>query len=74
MRKFLVALAVATALAVSLVITTVTGVTQFRGLDWSAGSDTAYCGVYWPNADFYCESVPAGLTYTGPAGPIGAGS
>jgi hypothetical protein len=28
---------------------------HFNGGDWSAGTNTAYCGVYWPRADFYCQ-------------------
>ncbi len=26
------------------------------GGDWSMGTDTSYCGVYWPHLDFYCQS------------------
>lgn len=27
------------------------------GGDWSMGTSTSYCGVYWPNMDFYCETA-----------------
>lgn len=23
--------------------------------DWTAGVNNAYCGIYWPRMDFYCE-------------------
>jgi hypothetical protein len=25
--------------------------------DWSFGTATDYCGVFWPHLDFYCEAA-----------------
>jgi hypothetical protein len=36
----------------------VSGFIAVRGWgDWSIGTNTHYCGVYWPHLDFYCESA-----------------
>jgi hypothetical protein len=32
------------------------GIVHMSGWDWSAGSDTAYCGLYLPHADAYCQA------------------
>jgi hypothetical protein len=34
-----------------------TAVVTVRGWDWTIGTNTHYCGVYWPHWDFYCQSA-----------------
>lgn len=34
-----------------------TGLVTVRGGDWTIGTNTHYCGVWWPRWDFYCETT-----------------
>jgi hypothetical protein len=46
-----------TALGAGLITGLITGFVTVRGWgDWTIGTNTSYCGVYWPHLDFFCQS------------------
>jgi H+/Cl- antiporter ClcA len=57
LRQLRLLLGLLAAGAVLGVILGAAGVASVRGWDWTAGTDTSYCGAYLPHWDFYCESA-----------------
>jgi hypothetical protein len=45
----------AAVLAATVAAALLSGFATIRGGDWTAGTDTAYCGIYWPHLDAYCQ-------------------
>lgn len=52
---FFAATVLAGLLAGAMVGGVLTGLVAVRGWDWAIGTDTAYCGVYLPHLDAYCQ-------------------
>jgi hypothetical protein len=50
------AIAALAALAVTVAILAATGWLTIRGWDWAIGTNTRYCGIYWPDLDLYCQA------------------